>query len=285
MARLLAARGITAFVLFYRLPHEGWASGPGHAARRRAAGDAPDPPPRLRATASIRRGSARWASRPAAMSAPICSTRFDAQVYAPVDAADRLSARPDLAAPIYPVVSMTAADRPCRLAPQPDRRERLARARARPFAAPQRAGRTRRRPSSSTPRTMRRSLVENSLLLRAALAGEEGAGRDPSLPRRRPRLRPSAGARERRSRAGRICSSPGPARRDCSSDDETDRRLAAPRRPRRPGVGAEPRRDRADDEAGDDLHGREGRRPRAAMSGPICPTCRAAGARSRRSRA
>jgi acetyl esterase/lipase len=34
--------------------------------------------------------------------------RFAAPVYAAVDAADRLSARPDLAAPIYPVVSMTA---------------------------------------------------------------------------------------------------------------------------------------------------------------------------------
>ncbi len=28
MARWLAARGVTAFVLFYRLPHEGWAAGP-----------------------------------------------------------------------------------------------------------------------------------------------------------------------------------------------------------------------------------------------------------------
>lgn len=34
-------------------------------------------------------------------------TRFDAAVYAPLDAADSLSARPDAAAPIYPVISMT----------------------------------------------------------------------------------------------------------------------------------------------------------------------------------
>jgi acetyl esterase/lipase len=34
--------------------------------------------------------------------------RFRARVYDPVDAADRLSARPDAAAPIYPVVSMSA---------------------------------------------------------------------------------------------------------------------------------------------------------------------------------
>ena len=35
------------------------------------------------------------------------ATRFDRRVYEPVDAADRLSARPDLAAPIYAVQSMT----------------------------------------------------------------------------------------------------------------------------------------------------------------------------------
>jgi acetyl esterase/lipase len=35
-------------------------------------------------------------------------TRFAASVYKPLDAADRLSARPDGAAPIYPVISMSA---------------------------------------------------------------------------------------------------------------------------------------------------------------------------------
>jgi dipeptidyl aminopeptidase/acylaminoacyl peptidase len=35
-------------------------------------------------------------------------TRFAFPAYTPVDAADRLSARPDAAAPIYPVISMTA---------------------------------------------------------------------------------------------------------------------------------------------------------------------------------
>ena len=72
MARLLAARGITAFVLFYRLPGEGWAAGPDVALARRAAGDAADPAPGGALSASIRRGSARWAFPPAAMSAPIC---------------------------------------------------------------------------------------------------------------------------------------------------------------------------------------------------------------------
>ncbi|HET9640040.1 MAG TPA: alpha/beta hydrolase [Allosphingosinicella sp.] len=106
MARLLAARGVTAFVLFYRLPHEGWASGP----------DTPLADAQ-RAMRLIRHRAARYgidAKRVCAMGfsagGHLCAdllTRFDTKVYAPVDAADRLSARPDLAAPIYPVVSMT----------------------------------------------------------------------------------------------------------------------------------------------------------------------------------
>src|SRR3546814_7965908 len=36
-------------------------------------------------------------------------TRFDAKVYAPVDAADALPARPDALAAVYPVVSMDPA--------------------------------------------------------------------------------------------------------------------------------------------------------------------------------
>ena len=106
MARLLAARGITAFVLFYRLPHEGWASGP----------DTPLADAQ-RAMRLIRHRASRYGVDPNRVCAMgfsagghLCAdllTRFDARVYAPVDAADRLSARPDLAAPIYPVVSMT----------------------------------------------------------------------------------------------------------------------------------------------------------------------------------
>ena len=34
--------------------------------------------------------------------------RFDAHVYGAVDPVDRLSARPDIAAPVYPVISMSA---------------------------------------------------------------------------------------------------------------------------------------------------------------------------------
>ena len=107
MARWLAARGTTVFVLFYRLPHEGWASGPDT-----ALADA------QRAMRLIRHRAASFRIDPARICAMgfsagghVCAdllARFAAPVYRAADAADRLSARPDFAAPIYPVVSMTA---------------------------------------------------------------------------------------------------------------------------------------------------------------------------------
>ncbi len=105
MARWLAARGFTAFVLFYRLPGEGWAAGP----------DVPLADAQ-RAMRLIRHRSRDFAVDPERVAAMgfsagghVCaslSTRFAASVYQPVDAADRLSAKPHSAAPIYPVVSM-----------------------------------------------------------------------------------------------------------------------------------------------------------------------------------
>jgi acetyl esterase/lipase len=107
MARLLAARGVTAFVLFYRLPHEGWAAGPDV-----ALADA------QRAMRLIRSRAPSWGLDPARICAMgfsagghVCAdlaARFATRVYAPADAADALSARPDSAAPLYPVVSMSA---------------------------------------------------------------------------------------------------------------------------------------------------------------------------------
>ena len=107
MARWLAASGVTAFVLFYRLPHEGWSSGP-----NTPLADA------QRAMRLIRHRAGSYgidAKRVCAMGfsagGHLCAdllTRFDARVYAPLDQADRLSARPDAAAPIYPVISMSA---------------------------------------------------------------------------------------------------------------------------------------------------------------------------------
>jgi acetyl esterase/lipase len=107
MGRWLAARGITAFVLFYRLPHQGWAAGPDV-----ALADA------QRAIRLIRHAHADYVIDPARISvmgfsagghvAASLATRFAAQTYAPVDGADAGSARPDAAALIYPVISMRA---------------------------------------------------------------------------------------------------------------------------------------------------------------------------------
>jgi acetyl esterase/lipase len=106
MARLLAARGVTAFVLFYRLPAEGWRSGP----------DVPLADAQ-RALRIIRQRADSYGVDPKRVCAMgfsagghVCAsllTRFAARVYRPVDSADLLSARPDAAAPIYPVISMT----------------------------------------------------------------------------------------------------------------------------------------------------------------------------------
>ncbi|WP_298287757.1 alpha/beta hydrolase [Novosphingobium sp.] len=109
MGRWLAARGFTAFVLFYRLPGEGWAAGPDV-----ALSDA------QRAIRLIRHRARDFAVDPERVSAMgfsagghLCAdlaTRFAAKTYEPIDAADALSAKPHSAAPIYPVISMTAPD-------------------------------------------------------------------------------------------------------------------------------------------------------------------------------
>lgn len=101
----LAAAGVTCFVLRYRLPAEGW--------------DRPADVPlqdAQRAIRLIRAGVAKWKIDPARVCAmgfsagghvmASLATRHGAQVYAPVDAADRLSARPDLSALMYPVIDM-----------------------------------------------------------------------------------------------------------------------------------------------------------------------------------
>lgn len=105
VARMLVAHGFTAFVLFYRLPGDGWAQGPDVALsdaqramrliRHRASGHGVD--------------SGKIAAMGFSAGGHLCAdllTRFAAKTYAPIDAADSLSARPSAAAPIYPVVSM-----------------------------------------------------------------------------------------------------------------------------------------------------------------------------------
>jgi acetyl esterase/lipase len=108
MGRWLAARGFTAFVLFYRLPGDGWAAGP----------DAPLADAQ-RAMRLIRHRAGDFSVRSEHVAAMgfsagghVCAdlaARFATKTYAPVDAADALSARPFVAAPIYPVVSMDPA--------------------------------------------------------------------------------------------------------------------------------------------------------------------------------
>ncbi|BCA62243.1 hypothetical protein HMP09_1477 [Sphingomonas sp. HMP9] len=106
IARWLADRGWTVFVLFYRLPGDGWAAGPDV-----ALSDA------QRAMRLIRARAGLYGIRPDRVAAMgfsagghVCgdlATRFAQQTYPPVDAADPLSARPDVAALIYAVQSMT----------------------------------------------------------------------------------------------------------------------------------------------------------------------------------
>lgn len=104
IARWLTSEGITAFVLLYRLPADGWAAGP----------DAPLQDAQ-RAIRLIRHQAGALgldAARVGLMGfsagghlAARLATRFDRAIYQSVDEADSLSARPDLAALVYPVIS------------------------------------------------------------------------------------------------------------------------------------------------------------------------------------
>ena len=104
-AQWLQSLGVTAAVVYYRLPADGWAPvspfQDGQRAMRllraRAAALGVDPQ-RIGAIGFSAGGNL----------AGIVGTRFDAPFYTPLDAADRLSARPDFLGMIYPVVSMRA---------------------------------------------------------------------------------------------------------------------------------------------------------------------------------
>jgi acetyl esterase/lipase len=167
MGRRLAARGYTVFVLFYRLPGEGWAAGPDVVLQDTQ-----------RAMRLIRYNAPRYGVDPARVGAMGFSAgghacadlaaRFDAKVYAPVDKADLLSARPMLAAPIYPVISMSAP------AAHPGSREKLIGANASPVLEAAHSPHL-NVPTNAPPHFIVHAEdddvvpVENSLLLRAAL--------------------------------------------------------------------------------------------------------------------
>ena len=106
IARDFALRGVTAFEMLYRLPHDGWAAGADVALQ-----DA------QRAMRVIRAGAGkRWSIDPDRIAvtgfsagghvAARLAGRAAARVYAPVDAADRLSARPNVAGLFFPVITM-----------------------------------------------------------------------------------------------------------------------------------------------------------------------------------
>ncbi|USU10086.1 alpha/beta hydrolase [Sphingomonadaceae bacterium OTU29MARTA1] len=105
IARDFANRGFTAFEMLYRLPHDGWAAGPDVALQ-----DA------QRAIRVIRAGAQRFGIDPAKVAvtgfsagghvAARLGARASVRVYDPVDAADTLSARPDVAGLFFPVVTM-----------------------------------------------------------------------------------------------------------------------------------------------------------------------------------
>ena len=105
VARHLNAFGTTCFVLRYRLPGEGWAN----------RSDVPLQDAQ-RAMRLVRANAGKYGIDPSRIGfmgfsagghvACSIAPRFAAKVYAPLDAADQVSARPDFSVPMYPVVTM-----------------------------------------------------------------------------------------------------------------------------------------------------------------------------------
>lgn len=105
-AELFAKRGVTVFVMTYRLPQEGWAAG----------ADTPLQDAQ-RAMRVIRSRAAEFKVDPQRIGimgfsagghvAGSLTFGFDKPVYAGVDAADQVSARPDFSMLMYPVATMT----------------------------------------------------------------------------------------------------------------------------------------------------------------------------------
>lgn len=104
--RWFAARGFTSFVLTYRLPGDGWAAGPDV-----ALSDAQRAMRLIRYLADeFELDPKRIAAMGFSAGGHVCAglaTRFTSPLYDHVDVADEFSARPFVAAPIYPVISMS----------------------------------------------------------------------------------------------------------------------------------------------------------------------------------
>jgi acetyl esterase/lipase len=105
IAQHFAAQGITCFVLRYRLPGEGW--------KDRSSVPLQDA---QRAMRLIRQGAAKYAIDPARLAAigfsagghvsASLAIRHAQKVYAPVDGADTLDAKPIVTGHMYPVITM-----------------------------------------------------------------------------------------------------------------------------------------------------------------------------------
>jgi acetyl esterase/lipase len=103
--RYLSAQGITCFILRYRLPKDGWSAGPATVLQ-----DA------QRALRLIRLSAGNYGVDPARIGvigfsaggnlAGLLATEFRRQTYIAVDGADSISARPDYACLVYPVITM-----------------------------------------------------------------------------------------------------------------------------------------------------------------------------------
>ena len=98
-AERFAAAGVTVYVMTYRLPGDGWAAGPAVSLQ--------DAQRAMRLVRSREKGPVGVMGFSAGGHvAGTLMQKWDRPVYAPVDAADRLSARPDFAVLMYPVASM-----------------------------------------------------------------------------------------------------------------------------------------------------------------------------------
>lgn len=105
VARRFNAAGVTCFVLRYRLPGEGWAN----------RSDVPLQDAQ-RAMRLVRANAGQYGIDRARIGfmgfsagghvAASIATRFNANVYAPIDAADKEEARPSFSVPMYPVITM-----------------------------------------------------------------------------------------------------------------------------------------------------------------------------------
>ncbi len=102
LARFLAARGYLVGTLIYRLPYDGWKAGPGAPLQ-----DAQRALRLLKQEAGPSRKVGVFGFSAGGHVAGMLATSFAEDSYAPLDAVDRISARPDFAGLFFAVTTMT----------------------------------------------------------------------------------------------------------------------------------------------------------------------------------